>query len=162
MLELLRISWPSALAAGVLVTTLASGCADEPPAYLPESGVWSYAPLGVVSDTCGAGYGSLDLSSFLLNHDEGRTFQVVVGESIVSCDMIGAEFTCSDYLVTTLDLSPDLAAVLRWRVTWEGEFASETEAAGREVMRVTCTGEACNQVTDLPCSRTTNFNAMAL
>jgi hypothetical protein len=156
-----RVTLVAALAACLSASVLACH-RDEPATYVPKSGTWMYAEQFVDSNTCAADTLPDPVSMFSLDHDGGDSFQVELGENDVTCEIDGTDFYCTDWIFDN-DV-PDLDATLRYSVTWEGEFLSETEAEGREISSLTCVGEACpavEMVLDVPCTRIVSFEATA-
>lgn len=156
-----RNTVPAALAACLSFTALLGACnRDEPATFLPESGNWSYVENTVVANSCDANLVPAAPSMFLLDYDEGDSFQVELGEEDLVCEIDGTAFSCGE--VTSSSGVPAFDAVITWSVTWEGEFLSETEVEGNEITRVTCAGEDCDLIDTLPCSVDVTFEAMAL
>lgn len=144
-----------------IAAVLLGGCnQDEPAKYLPESGEWTYLPTGVVSNTCDADTTPDPLTTFLLDYDDGDSFDIELGAEDVTCEIDGADFDCSDY-ITTVDV-PGFDITVQWARTWEGEFLSERKAEGNEITRVTCIGTDCNLADNLPCTVNTTFEARAI
>jgi hypothetical protein len=136
---------------------------DEPATYLPKSGQWTYEEQTVSSNTCDENSLPDPLSTFTLDYDDGDSFQVELGEDDVTCEIDGTEFYCTDLVVDFPVEGFD--AVLRLTMTWEGEFSSSTSAAGNEITRRVCIGEACplvEMVVMVPCTRIVAFEARAL
>lgn len=135
---------------------------DEAATYVPKSGTWMYAEQFVDSNTCDEGSLPDPASLITLDHDDGDSFQIELGENDVSCEIDGTDFYCTEYVVES-DVE-GFEATLRYAVTWEGEFLSSTEAEGTEVTSLSCVGEACplvEMVVNVPCSRIVSFEAEA-
>lgn len=155
-----RVPLVAALAA-CLTSSIACN-RDEAATYLPKSGTWMYAEQFVDSNTCNDDSLPEPASLFTLDHDDGDSFQIELGEDDVNCEIDGTDFYCTDYVVEN-DVE-GFEATLRYAVTWEGEFLSATEAEGKEVTTLTCVGEACplvEMVVNVPCSRIVSFEASA-
>lgn len=152
--------------AAALVTCLSSltlAChRDEPATYLPKSGTWMYSQTFVDSDTCSENSLPDPASLFTLDYDDGDSFQIELGENDVTCEIDGTDFYCSEWVSESA--IEGFAAILRYSVTWEGEFFSSTEAEGKEISKLVCIGEACplvEMVVNVPCSRIVSFEAKA-
>jgi hypothetical protein len=157
-----RIPLVAALAASLCLTSLACQERDEAAKYQPEAGEWTYMVTTLVQNTCPDGVVPADPAmTFLLDYDGGDTFSIERGEEDdLPCEMDGASFTCGD--ITYSSGIPGSDAVITWTATWEGEFLSETEVEGNEITRVTCAGDDCVVLDDLPCTVNRGFEGEAI
>jgi hypothetical protein len=152
------------LTLAVLASTfcLSLGCLDPKATFEPRSGSWSYEEEAVVSNTCDSQIVSNEPnpipSTFNLDYDEGDEFQIEQGEDDVLCEIDRESFTCADYTVGPNQI-PTLDAFITLAVRWEGEFTSDEIADGRATTAITCTGDDCDVVPNLPCARTVTFTA---
>lgn len=162
MTTLPRTPLVAALAACLSLTAVASGCnQDEPATYLPEAGEWTYLRTDLVGNSCAdPNFVPDPFATFLLDYDSGDSFQIELGDKDVVCEIDGTDFDCTNYVVQQ-DI-PGFEAAIQWSRTWEGEFASETEATGHEIVRVSCIGNDCNLVKELPCVYDSKFEAAAI
>jgi hypothetical protein len=155
-----RSLFVAAFAASICLNLIA--CGDPGATYEPRSGTWSYEEEAVVSNTCDDQVASDNpapgSTTFNLDHDEGDEFQIEQGEEDVLCEIDGETFTCADYTGDTFQV-PLLQAFITGSVRWEGEFISETIANGTSTTAITCTGDDCDLIDQLPCARTVSFTA---
>ena len=158
MIKSPRIPVVAALAA--CLSLLGACNRDEPATFVPESGNWTYQQTTIVSNSCSADLVPDPLTTFLLDHDEGDSFQIELGDEDVVCEIDGTEFYCSES--TYSSGVPGFDAVITWARTWEGDFLSETEAEGNEITRVTCAGDSCDLIDTIPCSVNATFEANAI
>jgi hypothetical protein len=152
------------LTLAVLASTccLSLACLDQKATYEPRSGTWSYEEEAVVSNNCDSQVASnqpnLVPMTFNLDYDEGDEFQIEQGEDDVLCEIDRETFTCVDYTVGPSQILT-FDAFITVGVRWEGEFTSDEIADGRATSAITCTGDDCDLVPNLPCSRTVTFTA---
>jgi hypothetical protein len=136
-------------------------CLDPKATYEPRSGTWSYEEDAVISNTCNdevSALLSVAITTFNLDYDEGDEFQIEQGEDDVVCEIDGAEFTCGDITGDTTQV-PLLQAFVTGAVRYEGEFTNEEIANGTTTASVTCTGDDCDMIDSLPCTRVVTFSA---
>ncbi|PRP97502.1 hypothetical protein ENSA5_33950 [Enhygromyxa salina] len=147
------------LAACTCLPLIASACVrDEPATYLPRAGTWTYAEQSVVRNSCDDSLLPDPLMTVAIDDPVDDQFQIEVGTKDVICEIDGTEFYCGDYLAFSGGVD-GFDATVQIVVTWDGEFSSSTEADGNELTSITCTGEDCNLLKDLPCSRDATFTA---
>ncbi|MGB1014914.1 MAG: hypothetical protein ACPG4T_12325 [Nannocystaceae bacterium] len=133
----------------------------------PRSGLWSYEDQGIEENSCGMDlYRDPDTTFGLTNHND-NTFTVDQGSSAedFDCTITGSSFNCplrlyGEYPIDGVD------AKLKYTVSIDGTFASDTAMTGTQMAVVSCEGEACQlapQVlgVDFPCNYTVAFGAMA-
>jgi hypothetical protein len=155
---------PRAALTSCLILTALVGCnRDEPATHIPKSGTWVYDTQTVASDTCDENTLPDLQGMFFLDHDQGDSFEIELGEDDVTCEIDGTEFYCTNWVI---DVPVEgLDAVLRTSITWEGDFLSPSRAEGDEITRRTCIGEACPMVAmvvKVPCTRMIRFEASAV
>jgi hypothetical protein len=149
-------------ASTLCLTSLISCNVDEPATFQPRSGTWSYEEEAVVSNDCDSQVASNQPnptpSTFILDYDGGDSFQIEQGEDDISCEIDGESFSCTDYVIGPNQI-PTLDAFVTVAVRWEGEFTSDSIADGRATSAITCTGDDCTLIPNLPCSRTVTFTS---
>jgi hypothetical protein len=152
----------AALAASVCLNLLAcnvdDGLFDKPATYEPMSGTWTYEEEAVLSNTCNDAVTPDPLTTFTLDYDSGDEFQIELGADDAACEIDETEFTCAEYDLGSFQV-PTFDATINYVVRWTGEFTSDSVASGREVIAVTCVGEDCTMIDQLPCTRESTWTA---
>lgn len=130
---------------------------DEAALVTPRDGTWT-ASSESTSNTCSAQTTvEATLSMFFIDYDSGDSFQIERGNTPdIVCEIDGYDFVCPDYELTTFDIA-GFAATLVWDLRIEGTFDSETRASGEERVEVSCVGEDCNLLDDVPCAQVRSF-----
>ena len=159
----IRTPLVAALAACLSLTAVATGCnEDEPATYLPESGEWTYLRTSLVSDTCsdptlvpGA------FATFFWTTTRATASRFELGDNDVVCEIRRGRLRLlglrrGERSCPWLRRQDSMVAHL------VGEFASESEATGHEVIRVACLGDDCNLIKTVPCVYDSKFEAAAI
>lgn len=151
----------AALAVTCLATIFLGACStDEPADIVPDSGVWLYMETDAVSNTCSDEQTLDPLTEFIIDYDEGDSFDIERGMEDITCEIDGVDFSCERLLLASVDLAVfGLDATAHVYVTYEGTLDSETEATGTETVSWVCEGPDCEDAEDLPCDTVTRFTA---
>lgn len=148
------------LAVAALACTFSFACLDPGATYEPRSGNWNYEEESTVSNSCDGAIGpSTTAFTFNLDHDDGDEFSIERGEEAdITCEIDDTDFTCSAFTVGPNQVD-QFDAFITYSVRWSGEFLSATTADGRSTESITCTGDDCMFIPNLPCSIVTTFTA---
>ncbi|MGB1276928.1 MAG: hypothetical protein ACPG77_14375 [Nannocystaceae bacterium] len=133
----------------------------------PKSGLWSYDDQGILENSCGVNLYRDPDSTFGLINNNDNTFTVDQGSSAedFDCTITGSSFNCPQRLYGEYPID-NVNANLKYTVSIDGTFASDTAMTGKQMAVVSCEGEACElapQVlgVDFPCNYTVDFGATA-
>jgi len=133
----------------------------------PRSGLWSYEDQGIQENSCGMDLYRDPDTTFGLTNNNDSTFTVDQGSSAedFDCTITGSSFNCPQRLYGEYPIN-GVDANLKYTVSIDGAFASDTAMTGTQMAVVTCEGEACALApmvlgVDFPCNYTVAFGATA-
>jgi hypothetical protein len=123
----------------------------------PQTGAWNYSEVTPVSSTCTRSV-SNGTGAFAIDQASSSSFHVVPGDGTApfTCSLSGKAFDCPDRAAAMEDLRPAVDAVVTVHAIASGNFASATQASGRQEANVTCAGTACG-VAGFPCKVVVDF-----
>lgn len=134
----------------------------------PRSGAWNYGGSAIVRNTCGNDTLPTDAAGgFTLTVTGDGTLTVDDGDFALpfDCTHDGDSFSCPNrgagmYKIDNLD------ATVFYEVSVTGDFASDTELTGTQVIKLRCEGMSCAIAPDLkpytlPCEYSYSFDATA-
>ncbi len=126
----------------------------------PKVGLWGYDEVTPVSRTCPGTIDQGGTGTFGIDSSSPTGFHVVPndGTAPFSCTLSGAAFDCPDRASATEDLHPQFDAVVTAHAVATGNFATATQASGRQEATVTCAGTQCAATgIQFPCTIKVDF-----
>jgi len=126
----------------------------------PKTGAWNYDEVTPVSRTCPGTIQQGGTGGFGIDSSSSSMFHVLPndGTAPFTCTLSGKAFNCPDRAAGMQDFHPQFDAVVTAHAVASGNFASNTEASGRQEATVTCAGSQCSATgIQFPCNIKVDF-----
>lgn len=133
----------------------------------PKAGSWNYGGSDLASNSCGGPVPTDAAGGFTLTVNDDGSLTIVDGdfELPFECTLDGDAYTCPNRAAGSSKIE-NIDATLFYEVSVTGNFASETELSGTQVVKLRCEGASCTLAATangytLPCEYSFSFDATA-
>ena len=111
----------------------------------PRVGAWDYDSVTPISNTCPSQLRDGGVGAFAIDASSSTSFHVIPndGSAPFTCTLNGSAYNCPERAAATLDLRPQVDALITMRATAQGTFTSDTRATGSQDATATCAGTQC-------------------